>query len=80
MTIRQCKVEDCLSNDKKGNCTTEAEIDDRGKCITYTQDKKWLDEQLHNYIWMPVFEGYSRGTVPVSVEKLEGLRERRDKS
>lgn len=64
---------DCLFNDKKGHCTTGGvEIKAKSGCITYQQDKTWLDEQLHKYIWIQVNDmGFD--LVPVRVEKDERI-------
>lgn len=72
--VESCDALDCLFNDKKGHCTTEViEVTSKKGCITYQQDKEWLDKQLHKYIWYPV-DDMGMDLAPVRVEEDESIR------
>ena len=66
--VKSCKVKDCLFNDKEDHCTTvDIELNNRGTCLIFIQDKAWLDKSLHKYVWYPIFDGYT-DYAPVAVE------------
>jgi len=72
--VKSCDVLDCLFNDKKYHCTAKAiDVRAKGGCITYKQDMKWLRHSWwgHEYVWLPVYDDYAQGLIPVRVEEDE---------
>ena len=62
--MRRCGVLDCSYIDGATYlCTLSfTELDKRGQCITYKQDKKYLDLLLHRYIRGVQVDGYDPET------------------
>lgn len=77
MTKVICDTLDCLNINRETKLCTLDEVDlrgSRGACRSYKQDKAWLDEQLHRWIWYPLIDS-EIDYVPVRIEKDESVRE-----
>lgn len=60
----RCKVMDCLHIQRRwGECTNSViEINSKGECISFRQDKEYLNSLLHQFIHSVQTNGYDPET------------------